>query len=57
MFSFISNQADKILNTSVTYTPSEEEIISAEAIHGDTALILKVKELNELRQFQDEFAA
>lgn len=56
MLSFISNQANRLQNQVNTFL-GDEEIIAAEAIHGDTALILKVKELNELRQFDDEAIA
>jgi len=56
MFSFISNQADKSQETSHDYF-SEEEIFSAEAIQGDTALILRVRELNNLREFSEEAVA
>jgi len=56
MFSFISNQANKLQNHSNNVI-GDEEIISAEAIHGDTALILKVIELNELRQYDADAAA
>ncbi len=56
MFSFITNQANKLHNPTHNQF-AEEEIISAEAIHGDTALILKVKELNDLRHYSEDVAA
>lgn len=56
MFSFISNQVNKS-NEPVNIYIVDEEIFSAEAIQGDTALILKVQELNNLRQYSDEAAA
>ncbi|MDH5257198.1 MAG: hypothetical protein OEX07_04300 [Gammaproteobacteria bacterium] len=56
MFSFISNQASKIQESSSTYI-AEDDIFTAEAIQGDTALILRVQELNDLRKYSDEIAA
>ena len=56
MFSFILNQANdsqQLIETS----HSDEEIFAAEAIQGDMALILKVKELNELIEFSAEPSA
>jgi len=56
MFSFISNQANKLQDSSDTYY-ADEELFASEAIQGDMALILKVKELNDLRDFSEEVAA
>ncbi|MDH3325272.1 MAG: hypothetical protein OEM38_00980 [Gammaproteobacteria bacterium] len=55
MFSFISNQANKLQESANNYL-ADEEIFAAEAIQGDTALILRVQELNDLRKYSDEMA-
>ena len=56
MFSFILNQANNSQQAPET-SHAEDEIFSAEAIQGDTALILKVKELNALIEYSAEAAA
>jgi len=56
MFSFISNQTNDTQQTSDTYL-TDDETITAEAIQGDAALILKVQELNELREYNKDAAA
>jgi len=56
MFSFILNQANDsqpVIETS----HADEEIFASEAIQGDMALILKVKELNALIEFSAEATA
>lgn len=50
MFSFKSNQQQYPADQSKNHE-NDDEIRTAEAIQGDSALILKVIELNDLREF------
>ncbi len=54
MLNFILRDQEK---SKIPFAPSEndEEIITSEAMQGDTALIHKVNELHELRELR-EFA-
>ncbi len=55
MFSFILNQPNHTQTMPET-THADDEMQAAEAIQGDTALILKVKELNALIEFNEAAA-
>ena len=50
MFSFKSNPQQHPADQAINHE-NDEEIRTAEAIQGDSALILKVIELNDLREF------
>jgi len=56
MFSFLLNQPNNPQQTPDS-AYADEETFTAEAIQGDTALILKVKELNALIEFASDAAA
>ena len=56
MFSFILNQTNNTQQASEV-SHADDEIFAAEAIQGDMALILKVKELNALIEFTAEATA
>jgi len=56
MLNFILRDQEKP-KTQHSSTENEEEIISSEAMQGDTALIHKVNELHELREFANKPAA
>lgn len=56
MFSFILNQPNNTQQiTDAPYT--DDEHFTGEAIQGDTALILRVKELNALIEYSTDAAA
>ncbi len=56
MLNFILRDQEK---SKIPFAPSEndEEIITSEAMQGDTALIHKVNELHELREFANKSIA